>query len=78
MSQIDALKEKTALLKQIFFVLIGSIVLTIGGILNMYVFHKNKIDIWLWLGVGLIVVLSLWSASLYRRIGRHIRKMEDV
>lgn len=76
MAKLDAKKEIIAFLTKFFFIVVGIIVLTISGLATMYI--TQKITILFWLGIGVILLLSVCCLGIFGYIKKHIEEIEKL
>ncbi|MEE2716828.1 MAG: hypothetical protein VX610_05320 [SAR324 cluster bacterium] len=76
MPKLDALKESIAFLTKVFFVLVGTILLTVGGLVTMYL--NQQTGRVFWLGVVVILILVFSSVVVLSHIRKNIKNLEEL
>ena len=76
MAKIDAKKESIGFLTKLFFVVIGIIVLTLGGIANLYL--TDRVDLLFWLGALAVFALSISCLIIFKHIQKLIMEIESL
>lgn len=76
MTVLDAKKEVISFLTKLFFLLVGIILLTVGGLISML--KSQDISIIFWLGIVSIFVLSIGCLLVFRHIQQKIKEIEKL
>lgn len=76
MAKIDEIKSHIEWLKELFKILVAILVADIAGISKLYL--DKEIGILFYAGIILIIVLSIWTAILSKKIEKHIKELGDL
>jgi len=76
MSKLDAKKETISFLTKLFFVLVGTILIALSGLITMV---KNQdITIIFWFGLLSIFILSISCLLVFKHIQKNIKEIEKL
>ena len=76
MSKLDAKKETISFLTKLFFVLVGTILIALSGLITMV---KNQdITIIFWFGLLSIFILSISCLLVFKHIQKNIKEIEEL
>jgi hypothetical protein len=73
MAAIDETKERLSYLKNFLTIILGALVITIGGLTNLYL--SRKLGLIFWLGLISVVSLALVSWRLMSAIEKHLKRL---
>ncbi len=76
MAKIDEIKSHIEWLKELFKMLVAILVADIAGISKLYL--DKEIGVLFYAGIILIIVLSIWTAVLSKKIEKHIKELGDL
>lgn len=76
MAEIDEVKERISYLKGFLTLIIGILVVTIGGLVNLY--RSDEMGIIFWLGLIVIVILVYASLRVMARIEKHLKRLGEL
>ena len=73
MPKLEELKERIAFLTKFLTILVSIAVLTIGGIISLYI--KKDFSLIFWLGSVLAIFLTILCAIILFRIENHMKEI---
>ncbi|MDZ7289247.1 MAG: hypothetical protein ONB44_20055 [candidate division KSB1 bacterium] len=76
MAEIDEIKERISYLKNFLTIIVGVLVVTIGGVMNLYL--SDKIGMVFWLGIIVVVSLVLASVRLMMLIEKLLKRLGEL
>ena len=76
MSKVDEIKERIAYLKSFLTILFGTLVLTIGGLVNLYL--TNNVSEIFWLGIILVLFVIGAAYRVMVKIENHLKELGEL
>jgi hypothetical protein len=76
MAKIDEVKSHIEWLKDLFKILVLVLVTDVAGVSKLYL--AQQIDILFYIGILLIIILSIWVSVISRKIEMHIKELGDL
>jgi len=76
MAKIDEIKERISYLKNFLTIIIGVLVVTIGGLVNLY--RSDEIGVVFWLGIILVAVLVFAALHVMIPIEKHLKRLGEL
>lgn len=76
MSKIDEVKEILTSLRVAFSVIIGLLVIVVGVLINKE--KASDIDIYFWIGLVFVLLLSMGLIFVVKSIIKHIKEIKEI
>lgn len=76
MAKIDEIKERISYLKNFLTLMIGAVVVTIGGVVNLLL--SGEIGAVFWVGLLVIIVLVYAALRVMIQIEKHLKKLGEL
>jgi len=76
MAKIDEIKERISYLKNFLTLMIGAVVVTIGGVVNLLL--SGKIGVVFWVGLLVVIVLVYAALRVMIQIEKHLKKLGEL
>ena len=76
MAKIDEIKERISYLKNFLTLMIGAVVVTIGGVVNLLL--SGKIGVVFWVGLLVVIVLVYAALRVMIQIEKHLKRLGEI